>query len=189
MASLFRYSPAARVLAAAGSRSAMIRQSAASPLVSMVRPVLTARVAPRVGITAFHTTKKLQILPAGPQVIDGDVNEPTPVPPANPVHGSYHWSFERLFALSLVPLTMAPFVGGSLNPVMDSVFTLVVVLHSHIGFQSCIIDYFPRRTMPGLHKALRWFLTGTTTLVLYGFYEFETNDVGVTEAIKRIWKA
>ena len=67
MASLFRYSPAARVLAAAGSRSAMMGQSAASPLVPMVRPMLAARVAPRVGITAFHTTKKLQILPAGPR--------------------------------------------------------------------------------------------------------------------------
>ena len=33
---------------------------------------------------------------------------------------------------------MAPFVGGSLNPVMDSVFTLMVVLHSHIGFQYAV---------------------------------------------------
>ena len=35
--------------------------------------------------------------------------------------------------------------------------------------------------MPGIHKALRWFLNATTALVLYGFYEFETNDVGITE--------
>ena len=28
-----------------------------------------------------------------------------------------------------------------------------------------------------------------TVLVIVGFYEFETNDVGVTEAIKRIWHA
>lgn len=40
---------------------------AASPLVPVVRPMLAARVAPRGGITAFHTTKKLQLLPAGPR--------------------------------------------------------------------------------------------------------------------------
>ncbi len=28
-----------------------------------------------------------------------------------------------------------------------------------------------------------------TVLVAIGFYEFETNDVGLTEAIKRIWHA
>ena len=28
-----------------------------------------------------------------------------------------------------------------------------------------------------------------TVLVAIGFYEFETNDVGVTEAVRRIWKA
>lgn len=29
----------------------------------------------------------------------------------------------------------------------------------------------------------------STLLVSVGWYEFETNDVGLTEAIKRIWKA
>jgi hypothetical protein len=28
-----------------------------------------------------------------------------------------------------------------------------------------------------------------TVIVAIGFYEFETNDVGLTEAIKRIWHA
>lgn len=51
------------MLTAAGSRPAMIRQPAASPLVPMVRPMLAARV----GMTAFHTTRKMQILPAGPR--------------------------------------------------------------------------------------------------------------------------
>jgi succinate dehydrogenase (ubiquinone) membrane anchor subunit len=34
-----------------------------------------------------------------------------------------------------------------------------------------------------------WILKGTTVLVLVGLYEFETNDVGITEAVKRVWKA
>lgn len=34
-----------------------------------------------------------------------------------------------------------------------------------------------------------WALNIGTLVVAVGFYEFETNDVGVTEAIKRIWHA
>lgn len=34
-----------------------------------------------------------------------------------------------------------------------------------------------------------WVLKGATVLVGVSLYEFETNDVGLTEAIKRIWKA
>jgi succinate dehydrogenase (ubiquinone) membrane anchor subunit len=34
-----------------------------------------------------------------------------------------------------------------------------------------------------------WLLNLGTVLVGIGLYEFETNDVGVTEAIKRLWHA
>lgn len=41
----------------------------------------------------------------------------------------------RIIAVGLVPLTVAPFVAGSLNPVMDSVLCALLVIHSHIGFE------------------------------------------------------
>lgn len=34
-----------------------------------------------------------------------------------------------------------------------------------------------------------WTLVIATLLAGVGLYEFETNDVGITEAIKRIWRA
>jgi hypothetical protein len=34
-----------------------------------------------------------------------------------------------------------------------------------------------------------WALNLATLVVMVGFYEFETNDVGVVEATKRIWHA
>ena len=43
--------------------------------------------------------------------------------------------------------------------------------------------------MPGIRKAFDWLLLLVTLLVGVGLYEFETNDVGVTEGIKRIWRA
>lgn len=117
------------------------------------------------------------------------VNDPAPVPEPNSVHGSYHWAFERLIAAGLVPLTVAPFAAGSLNPTTDAVLCGVLLIHSHMGFQQAVIDYFPKRTHPGLHKSVMWLLNLATVTVGVGLYEFETNDVGVTEAVKRVWAA
>lgn len=43
--------------------------------------------------------------------------------------------------------------------------------------------------MPGVRRAFDYLLILATLIVGVGLYEFETNDVGVTEAIKRIWRA
>jgi succinate dehydrogenase (ubiquinone) membrane anchor subunit len=116
-------------------------------------------------------------------------NDPAPVPPANPAHGSYHWTFERLVAVGLIPLTIAPFASGSLNPTTDALLAAAILIHSHIGFESCIIDYFPKNRIPKTRAAAWWGLRAATVLVGVGLYEFETNDVGLTEGIKRIWTA
>ncbi|KAG5438916.1 hypothetical protein PCANB_002246 [Pneumocystis canis] len=147
-------------------------------------------------ISRFHTRKcfresfiKEKFGLAPPQVIIGSVNDPTPTPIPSPVHGSYHWTFERLVSVSLVPLVMAPFVGSSTNPILDAILSLALVVHSHIGFDTCITDYFPKREYKFLSGFMKWTLRGMTSLVLFGLYEFETNDVGITEGIKRVWKA
>jgi succinate dehydrogenase (ubiquinone) membrane anchor subunit len=89
---------------------------------------------------------------------------------------------------------------------MDSVLCALLVLHSHIGFQyvlaiqflhaveidnhrASIIDYFPHRRVPKTKTFLTWLLRAFTLTTAVGLYEFETNDVGITEGIKRVWKA
>jgi succinate dehydrogenase (ubiquinone) membrane anchor subunit len=94
-----------------------------------------------------------------------------------------------LIAAGLVPLTVAPFAAGSLNPAMDATLCALMLVHSHMGFQSIIIDYIPKDKYPKSRAVSWWGLRAATVLVAIGLYEFETNDVGVTEAIKRIWKA
>lgn len=89
----------------------------------------------------------------------------------------------------MVPLTVVPFAAGSLNPVMDATLCSLLLLHSHVGFQSIIIDYVPQDRLPRARKFFVWALRAGTAIVAVGLYEFETNDVGVTEAIKRIWRA
>jgi succinate dehydrogenase (ubiquinone) membrane anchor subunit len=117
------------------------------------------------------------------------VNDPAPVPTPSPSHGSYHWTFDRLLAAGLVPLVVTPFAAGTLNPVLDATLCALMVIHTHTGFQNIIIDYVPTSRYGGLRKFLMWALNAATVTVGIGLYEFETNDVGVTEAIKRIWKA
>lgn len=54
---------------------------------------------------------------------------------------------------------------------------------------SCITDYFPKWRVPGWRKFFNWARNIALVVVGWGWYEFETNDVGLTEGIKRIWKA
>jgi succinate dehydrogenase (ubiquinone) membrane anchor subunit len=72
---------------------------------------------------------------------------------------------------------------------MDALLCGTILIHSHIGFDAMIVDYLPRKRIPRTRKLFDWGLKAATVLVGVGLYEFETNDVGVTEAIKRVWTA
>lgn len=41
----------------------------------------------------------------------------------------------QLVSLGLIPLTVAPFAMGSVNPVTDAILGAAVIIHSHIGFE------------------------------------------------------
>ncbi|KAH3911180.1 succinate dehydrogenase cytochrome b small subunit [Parastagonospora nodorum] len=179
-------------LPAASQRSLSIVTSSSlnRPLAQQLRPAFQRSAMPTsTRIAAFHATQRNQILPPLPQKIEGTTNDPTPVPNPDYSHGSYHWSFERIISAGLVPLTLAPFAAGSLNPVTDSILCALLVVHSHIGFESCIIDYFPKKRIPKLRAAAHWALRISTLLLGVALYSFETNDVGITEAVSRVWHA
>ncbi|KAI9837026.1 MAG: hypothetical protein M1819_000675 [Sarea resinae] len=142
-----------------------------------------------VRVAAFHASRKQELLSPGPQVVEGTANDAVPVPPSDASHGNYHWTFERLLSAALIPLTIAPFAAGSLNPLTDAILCGTIIIHTHIGFESIVTDYVPKRNFPKAHLLFWWGLRLATVVVAVGFYEFETNDVGVTEAVKKVWKA
>ncbi|KAL2180141.1 CybS-domain-containing protein [Thermothelomyces heterothallicus CBS 202.75] len=166
------------------ARSSLLRQ-VASARPSFQQSVITNAVR----ATAFHTTARRNLLPPLPQRVEGTVNDAAPVPEPSPSHGSYHWTFDRLVAASLVPLTVAPFAAGSLNPTLDAILCATILIHSHTGFQNIIIDYVPKYRVPRARKLFMWGLNAATAVVGLALYEFETTDVGITETIKRIWTA
>jgi len=128
-------------------------------------------------------------VPGGP-IYKGTVNDPTTFPPPSKTHGSYHWAFERLLSAGLVPLTVAAFVtSGSSYPMLDGILGVSLVMHSHIGFDSIVVDYLHPRKFPILGRVLTWTLRATTVGVLVGVYQFNTNDIGLTELIAKVWNA
>jgi len=72
---------------------------------------------------------------------------------------------------------------------LDGIFAAALVMHSHIGFDQVLVDYVHERKFPILGVVVKWGLRATTLGVLAGCYQFNTEDVGLTEGIKRIWKA
>ncbi|KAG2142973.1 SDHD, membrane anchor subunit of succinate dehydrogenase [Suillus clintonianus] len=105
-----------------------------------------------------------QYVPGGP-IIKGTVNDPTEFPPPSRTHGSYHWHLSAFL--------QPPFL----------------VMHSHLGFDSMIVDYVHPRKFPILGPVMTWTLRSATVGVLVGVYQFNTNDIGLTELIAKVWTA
>ncbi|KAI8880795.1 CybS-domain-containing protein [Backusella circina FSU 941] len=100
--------------------------------------------------------------------------------------GAFHWNMERATAITLIPLISTQFVYGA-HPIVDGLLGVVLPYHIYMGFDSCITDYIQKRNFPRLHKAANWANFGTMGLVMWGCFEFNTNDVGMTEFIQRLW--
>ncbi|WBW71286.1 TIM22 inner membrane protein import complex and succinate dehydrogenase (SDH) anchor subunit Tim18 [Schizosaccharomyces osmophilus] len=137
----------------------------------------------------FTSSSVRQIFPPPPQSIKGTVNDATVFPPPSKFHGSYHWNFERIVAIGMVPQVVMPLFAGTSHPILDAALACTMITHAHLGFESCVIDYFPKRRFRRIGPLVHWILRGFTVLTFIGVYEFNTNDIGLTEGIKKLWKA
>jgi len=128
-------------------------------------------------------------VPGGP-IYKGTINDPTEFPAPSRAHGSHHWSFERLLSASLIPMIgAAAATSTSPYPILDGVLALSLVVHSHIGFDGVLTDYLHKRKFPIWGPLMTWVLRFSTAGALVGVYQFNTNDVGFTELVRRVWKA
>ncbi|KAH3902039.1 probable Succinate dehydrogenase [ubiquinone] cytochrome b small subunit, mitochondrial [Saccharomycodes ludwigii] len=144
----------------------------------------------------FHTTKSnnltipfLSTLPQAPGGVKGDVNEAFVPPPVDKVHGSYHWDFERVLAVSLIPLVSLPLASGAGIPVIaDTLLSSVLLAHCYVGFQSCIIDYIPKRVYGKNHNYAMYLLTLGSLFSIAGIYHLETKENGLIGVLTSCWK-
>ena len=107
--------------------------------------------------------------------------------PISKAHGSYHWDYERALSVVSVPLIASAFVVGP-APILDLALGVVLPLHCHLGFDTIITDYLPKRRVGVLNAVATWTLRAGTLLTLYGLYTFNTQDVGIIEFTRRLWK-
>ncbi|KAF8738574.1 hypothetical protein AX14_011055 [Amanita brunnescens Koide BX004] len=163
-----------------------------APLVlrSGIPRALSRRAVGSSAIFTRHSTSDVsRVVPGGP-IYEGTVNDPTPFPPSSRAHGSYHWAFERLLSAGLVPMTIAAFAtSGTQHPVLDGLLGVSLIVHTHIGFDSILVDYLHKRKFPVLGQVTTWTLRTATVATLVGIYQFNTNDIGLTELIAKVWAA
>ncbi|CAG8709463.1 3723_t:CDS:2, partial [Racocetra fulgida] len=116
----------------------------------LIRPAHSFRLTPVVKVASFHIGRA-SAFRATKTIENGAVNEAVVLPPKDKVAGSYHWDFERLLSLSLIPLTIASVVNGA-HPITDLFLGVILPFHCHLGFDAMITDYYPSRRSPVLNK-------------------------------------
>lgn len=173
--------------------SPIFRQGLSPIIRSSIARQTSAALPARYGAAAFHTSASKQVdipflkhYPQPPGYIVGTVNDAYIPPHSSKSHGSLHWTAERVVAIGLVPLAVVPFVTGSFAPVLDATLSTLILAHSWIGFQACIIDYIPTRVYGKQHDYALYLLTFGTAVAGYGIYLIE-KDVGLTGLISKIW--
>lgn len=159
------------------------------------------RVAVALGMRSFATARPLAVAQSKPRnfggpviypggsYIKGTVNDPAEFPKPDPAHGSYHWDFERLVTVAVVPLVGAAAVKHGACALLDGGLSLALLLHSYLGFDVMIADYIDKRKFSITGPVLKWILRLATLGAGYGLYEFNTNDVGISELVARVWRA
>lgn len=106
-----------------------------------------------------------------------------------PLHGAYHWLFERALSVATLGFVAAAFVPMQSYALVDFGLAIALPLHSHIGFGAILTDYLPRRKYPSVYPLCRGVLLAATGLSIWGLYRFNTHDVGIVEGVRTVWKA
>ncbi|WFD42795.1 membrane anchor subunit of succinate dehydrogenase, Sdh4 [Malassezia psittaci] len=126
------------------------------------------------GMTKSRAFGGDRIYPSSGSYIQGTVNDPTKYPSPDRYHGSYHWAFERLISVALVPLCAAGAVKHGVSGVVDGGLSVALLLHSYMGFENVMVDYVEKRKFPMMAPIATWIiraLTVATGVGLYGMFE------------------
>lgn len=175
-------------------KKASLLASCFLPQMLRLNPILTRRslFRPQVFsrcISLKPDFSKLKLKEQPPGYVVGTVNDAYVPPEPDHFHGGYHWTYEKIITIAMIPLFITPFAAGAEYPLVDSIFSVLLVFHCRAGFESCIIDYIPKRVYGVWHKMALYLLDAATGLSLYGVYVLETENNGIFDLIQKLWGA
>ena len=96
---------------------------------------------------------------------------------------SKHWNMERILSAAL--LGVIPVSLLLENQITDHILAVSLILHSYWGLKVIATDYIHGPTMPKLAVGL---IASVSLLALVGLCYFNYTDIGLSKAIKKIWK-
>ncbi|KAF8004206.1 hypothetical protein HF325_001654 [Metschnikowia pulcherrima] len=155
----------------------------------ITRVGLTLRLPASAPFLEASFARGLKTIPQPPGDIVGTVNDAYVPPKPLKTHGSLHWTAERLVAVGMVPLVATSFTSTT-SVMLDTTLSAFLLFHCYVGFQSCIIDYIPKRVYGSLHNFVMYLLTFGTGVAGYGIYEIEQKEEGgVAGIVYKLWHA
>ncbi|XP_017767125.1 PREDICTED: succinate dehydrogenase [ubiquinone] cytochrome b small subunit, mitochondrial [Eufriesea mexicana] len=96
------------------------------------------------------------------------------------------WVLERIVAVALPAVIPAAIYCE--NAILDGILSVLVVMHTHWGFEAIITDYArPSVVGPVLPKVLHFSLLVLSAVTLCGLFVLINNGPGVSRAIKDAW--
>lgn len=97
------------------------------------------------------------------------------------------WTAERFLSAALVGIL--PAAVAFPNPVLDYILALSMTVHVHWGIEAIVVDYVrPSIVGAALSKAAVAVVYGVSVLTLGGLFYFNYTDVGLSQAIRMLWK-
>ena len=99
--------------------------------------------------------------------------------------GVKHWFIERGTSVGTLCLLGTAFVYPC--QAVDHALGVMLPIHCHVGFDSIITDYVPRYKYPFSNKILFYMLYGLTGTTLYGLYKFNSEDIGLSQFLKKMY--
>lgn len=127
--------------------------------------------------------------------VEGTINDKIQPSKISYFDGGFHWSYEKIISVALIPSTLVPFYSFfylenlAINPILDSALAALILIHASYGYKACIIDYIPKRKYGYWHVICKRILQLGGVLSLYGIFVMETENNGLTNLIKRLWLA
>ncbi|KAM7537891.1 hypothetical protein Aperf_G00000067966 [Anoplocephala perfoliata] len=110
----------------------------------------------------------------------------TPQPVTSGFLPSYHWTTERILAISMLPLYPVALIYEPYG--FDHLVAIAVCLHAYWGVETVLRDYvMERRYGPLLPKVSQVLWKIICLCGFAGFTYFNYYDIGIIKALKKLW--